>query len=57
MSELTAELVADGAPELHPVISPDGRWVAFVDDGLWVVPADVTTWHPLPGSPGTVVGP
>jgi dipeptidyl aminopeptidase/acylaminoacyl peptidase len=43
MSELTVELVVDGAPELHPVISPDGRWVAFVDDGLWVVPADGTS--------------
>jgi dipeptidyl aminopeptidase/acylaminoacyl peptidase len=43
MSDLTAELVVDGAPDLHPVISPDGRWVAFVDDGLWVVPADGTS--------------
>jgi Tol biopolymer transport system component len=43
MTDLTAELAVDGAPELHPVISPDGRWVAFVDDGLWVVPADRTS--------------
>ena len=27
--ELTAELVVDGAVPLHPVISPDGRWVAY----------------------------
>lgn len=28
--ELTAELVADGAVPLDPVISPDGRCVAYV---------------------------
>ena len=28
--ELTAELVVDGAVPSQPVISPDGRWVAYV---------------------------
>jgi dipeptidyl aminopeptidase/acylaminoacyl peptidase len=28
--ELTAEVVADGAVPSQPVISPDGRWVAYV---------------------------
>jgi dipeptidyl aminopeptidase/acylaminoacyl peptidase len=28
--ELTAELVVDGAVPAQPVISPDGRWVAYV---------------------------
>ncbi|HEY1916433.1 MAG TPA: prolyl oligopeptidase family serine peptidase [Streptosporangiaceae bacterium] len=28
--ELTAELVADGSVPSQPVISPDGRWVAYV---------------------------
>jgi len=29
-SELTAELVTDGAVPSQPVISPDGRWIAYV---------------------------
>jgi dipeptidyl aminopeptidase/acylaminoacyl peptidase len=29
-SELTAELVVDGAVPSQPVISPDGRWIAYV---------------------------
>jgi len=29
-AELTAELVVDGAVPSQPVISPDGRWVAYV---------------------------
>jgi Tol biopolymer transport system component len=29
-SELTAELVTDGAVPSQPVISPDGCWVAYV---------------------------
>lgn len=51
--ELTAELVADGAVPLDPVISPDGRWVAYVVttmgvkerrvSALWVVPADASS--------------
>jgi dipeptidyl aminopeptidase/acylaminoacyl peptidase len=28
--ELTAELVVDGRPPWSPVLSPDGRWVAYV---------------------------
>src|ERR1700755_531581 len=28
--ELTAELVVDGAVPSQPVVSPDGRWVAYV---------------------------
>src|ERR1700749_5249455 len=49
--ELTAELVVDGAVPSQPVISPDGRWVAYVvapvgREGerhrcaLWVAAAD-----------------
>jgi len=51
--ELTAELVADGAAPVDPVISPDGRWVAYVVittgvkdrpvSALWVVPADASS--------------
>jgi len=51
--ELTAELVADGAMPLDPVISPDGRWVAYVVttmgvkerrvSALWVVAADASS--------------
>jgi dipeptidyl aminopeptidase/acylaminoacyl peptidase len=29
-SELTAEMVTDGAVPSQPVISPDGRWIAYV---------------------------
>jgi dipeptidyl aminopeptidase/acylaminoacyl peptidase len=50
-SELTAELVADGAVPSQPVISPDGSWVAYVVGpvgrpaerrtcALWLAPAD-----------------
>ena len=28
--ELAAELVVDGAVPSQPVVSPDGRWVAYV---------------------------
>jgi dipeptidyl aminopeptidase/acylaminoacyl peptidase len=48
--ELTAELVVDGAVPSQPVISPDGRWVAYVvaaagrraehRSALWVAAAD-----------------
>jgi dipeptidyl aminopeptidase/acylaminoacyl peptidase len=48
--ELTAELIVDGAVPQHPVISPDGRWVAYVVSttglrerpigALWVAAAD-----------------
>ena len=49
--ELTAELVVDGALPSQPVISPDGRWVAYVVAAvgrraerricaLWVAAAD-----------------
>jgi dipeptidyl aminopeptidase/acylaminoacyl peptidase len=49
--ELTAELVVDGAVPSQPVISPDGRWVAYVVApvgrggerrlcALWVAAAD-----------------
>lgn len=51
--ELTAELVADGAVPLDPVISPNGRWVAYVVtttgvkerrvSALWVVLADASS--------------
>jgi len=51
--ELTAELAVDGAELLDPVISPDGRLVAYVvgtADGtrgrlrtLWVAPADASS--------------
>jgi Tol biopolymer transport system component len=60
--ELTAELVADGAVPLDPVISPDGRWVAYVVttmgvkerrvSALWVVPADASS-PPRKLTPGT----
>ena len=60
--ELTAELVADGAVPLDPVISPDGRWVAYVVtttgvkerrvSALWVVPADASS-PPRRLTPGT----
>ena len=49
---VTAELIADGAVPRNPVISPDGRWVAFAVAGfgvtepassaLWVAAADAT---------------
>ena len=49
--ELTAELIVDRATALQPVISPDGRWVAYVVapvgrrgerhlSALWVAAAD-----------------
>jgi Prolyl oligopeptidase family/short chain dehydrogenase/WD40-like Beta Propeller Repeat len=51
--ELTAELIADSAVPMHPVISPDGRWVAYVVttmgvrerrlSALWVAPADASS--------------
>lgn len=51
--ELTAELLVDGATPTAPVISPDGRWVAYVVttpgvkqrrvSALWVVPADTSS--------------
>src|SRR5450755_3475876 len=50
LPELTAELIVDGAVPQHPVISPDGRWVAYVVSttglrerpigALWVAAAD-----------------
>lgn len=43
MRDRTVELAVDGAPELHPVISPSRRWVRFVHDGLSAVPADGTS--------------
>ena len=36
-TDLTAELIVDSAVPRNPVISPDGRWVAFA-----VVPFGVT---------------
>jgi dipeptidyl aminopeptidase/acylaminoacyl peptidase len=51
--ELTAELAVDGATPTAPVISPDGRWVAYVVtaagakqrrvSALWVVPSDASS--------------
>ena len=51
--DLTAELLVDGADPVDPVISPDGRLVAYVisrADGkrgrlrtLWVAPADASS--------------
>jgi dipeptidyl aminopeptidase/acylaminoacyl peptidase len=52
--ELTAELIADGAAPSDPVISPDGRWVAYVvapigaqkgmrRADLWVAATDAST--------------
>jgi Tol biopolymer transport system component len=51
--QLTAELLADSAVPLYPVISPDGRWVAYVItttsvkerrlSALWVAPADASS--------------
>jgi dienelactone hydrolase len=51
--ELTAELLVDGAEPAHPVISPDGRLVAYLvstADGkrgrlhtLWVAPGDASS--------------
>jgi hypothetical protein len=51
--ELTAELLTDSFVPMHPVISPDGRWVAYVVSTagvrerrlstLWVVPADASS--------------
>src|ERR1700733_8643022 len=52
--ELTAELIADGAAPSDPVISPDGRWVAYVvapigaqkdprRAALWVAATDAST--------------
>ena len=52
--ELTAELVVDGAVPLQPVISPDGRWVAYAVaptgkrgerrlSALWLATADGST--------------
>jgi dipeptidyl aminopeptidase/acylaminoacyl peptidase len=51
VTELTAETVVDGVTPAHPVISPDGRWVAYTAatiDGpepgrtgaIWVAAAD-----------------
>jgi dipeptidyl aminopeptidase/acylaminoacyl peptidase len=53
-SELTAELVVDGAVPAQPVISPDGRWVAYAVaptgkrgerrlSALWLAAADGST--------------
>jgi dipeptidyl aminopeptidase/acylaminoacyl peptidase len=52
-SQLTAELVVDGTWPEHPVISPDGRWVAYLVTPvgakerqlsmLWVAPADASS--------------
>ena len=66
--ELTAELIADGAAPSDPVISPDGRWVAYVvapigaqkgmrRADLWVAATDASTaprrfTHGGAGSPG-----
>ncbi|AWS42515.1 S9 family peptidase [Streptosporangium sp. 'caverna'] len=40
--ELTAELIVDGAVPLRPVISPDGRWVAYA-----VTPTGMREKHPV----------
>lgn len=51
MSKVTPQLVVDGAMPLHPVISPDGRWVAYTvapngraeehpSSAIWVAAAD-----------------
>jgi dipeptidyl aminopeptidase/acylaminoacyl peptidase len=49
---LTAELIVDGTAPRDPVISPDGRWVAYAVapsgiaeplSALWVVAADATS--------------
>jgi dipeptidyl aminopeptidase/acylaminoacyl peptidase len=60
--QLTAELVVDGAWPEHPVISPDGRWVAYLVtligarerqlSTLWVAPADASS-APLRLTAGT----
>src|SRR3984957_10344533 len=61
--ELTAELVVDGAVPSQPVVSPDGRWVAYVGApvgrggerdlrALWLVAADgsATPWKLTAGT-------
>lgn len=50
---LTAELIVDGAVPRHPVISPDGRWVAYavspfgmtepLASALWVAATDASS--------------
>ncbi|MFC7645633.1 hypothetical protein ACFQX6_37225 [Streptosporangium lutulentum] len=50
MSEVTPQLVVDSTMPLNPVVSPDGRWVAYAvttvgrkerpAGALWVVAAD-----------------
>ena len=41
--ELTAELIVDSAVPRHPVISPDGAWVAYVVT-TWAEPASSALW-------------
>src|ERR1022692_1780563 len=52
--ELTAEIVVDGAQPTQPVISPDGRWVAYAVaptgkrgerrlSAIWVAAADASS--------------
>ena len=41
MTEATPQMVVDGAVPLHPVISPDGRWVAYA-----VTPIGMREKHP-----------
>ncbi|MEV4109910.1 hypothetical protein [Nonomuraea sp. NPDC049695] len=41
MSEVTPQLLVDGALPLHPAISPDGHWVAYT-----VAPVARTDDHP-----------
>ncbi|SNS82760.1 Dipeptidyl aminopeptidase/acylaminoacyl peptidase [Streptosporangium subroseum] len=42
MTEATPQMVVDGAVPLHPVISPDGRWVAYA-----VAPIGMREKHPV----------
>ena len=53
------DAVADAAEDLDPVVSPDGRWIAFQGDrnaleGLWLMPSDGGTPRLLSGTEASV---